>query len=235
MAMAHETSARVAQKRELKGEAILDAATAVLEAEGLDGLTLGRVASALQLVPGALYRYYDSKDALLAGLQRRAVGQIGIVLQQAVAKVPATRSEDVAWLARLLTLARAYASLPKSAPQAWHLVSLMLAEPKPLLSASEAARTAPMLSALLETVLSGLDRAAALKTLAKGDPAQRTLAFWGAVHGAAALTKLRLWVQELPEPADVAVQAAAALLVGWGAKPKVVQQARRLAAKGAPS
>lgn len=226
--MAHETTARVAQKRELRSEAILDAATAVLEAEGLDGLTLGRVAAALQLVPGALYRYYDSKDALLAGLQRRAVGQIGAVIEAALAALPASRSEPVACVSRLLAIARAYAMLPATASRAWHLVSLMLAEPRPLLSAPEAARTAPLLSTMLLTARGSLERAAELEVLAKGDASERTLAFWGAVHGAAALSKLRVWAPQLPESAAVGLAAATALLRGWGAKPQLVENARRV-------
>src|SRR5688572_26943652 len=113
--MAHETSPRVARKRELKAEAVLDAATALLEAEGLDGVTLGRVAAAMDLVPAALYRYYDSKDALLAGLQRRAVAQITDVIQAALAELPATRSEALACLSHLLVMAEAYATLPQRA------------------------------------------------------------------------------------------------------------------------
>ncbi len=226
--MAHETTARVAKKRELKSEAILDAATAVLEAEGLDGLTLGRVAAAMQLVPGALYRYYDSKDALLAGLQRRAVGQIASVIEQALAAVPGQRAEPVDCVARLLAIAQAYSTLPASAPQAWHLVGLMLAEPRPLLSASEAARTLPLLTTLLMTVRDGLDRAAQLKVISKGDAAERTLAFWGALHGAAALSKLRLWAPQLPESPAVGLSAAGTLLRGWGAKPQLVEHARRV-------
>jgi len=213
MAMAHETTARVAQKRELRSEAILDAASAVLEAEGLDGLTLGRVAAAMQLVPGALYRYYDSKDALLAGLQRRAVGQIGAVIEKAVAGLPPQKC-----IARLLAVARAYASLPAEAPQAWHLVGLMLAEPKPLLSAAEAAKTFPLLTPLLFGVRDTLEQAVRLELLRKGDSAERTLAFWGALHGAAALGKLKLWAPQLPETEAVCLHAASTLLKGWGAR-----------------
>ena len=233
MAMAHESTARIVKKRELKSEAILDAATQVLEAEGLDGLTLGRVAAAMGLVPGALYRYYDSKHALLAGLQRRAIAQIGEEVQAALGRLPQTPAEDVAALARLLAVARAYGALPATAPRAWHLVSVMLAEPKPLLSAQEAAVSFGILGALLEQVVGALDAAQVGKALAKGDSAARTLAFWGAVHGAAALSKLKLWAPQLPEAPAAALEAATGLLLGWGAKPQVLEQAKKLAAKGA--
>jgi AcrR family transcriptional regulator len=61
---------RLQRKRELKIEAVLDAASAILERDGLDGMTLQRVAQSMGLVPAALYRYVGSKDGLLAALQR---------------------------------------------------------------------------------------------------------------------------------------------------------------------
>src|SRR4051794_8903910 len=141
------TTARMVRKRELKTESVLDAATSVLEAEGLDGLTLGRVAEAMGLVPAALYRYFSSKDALLAGLQRRAIAQIGEVMAEALAELPGGDGEAVA-IARLLAVGHAYARLPRRVPQAWHLISTMLGNPKALLSVDEAERTAPALTML---------------------------------------------------------------------------------------
>lgn len=229
--MSHETSPRVARKRELKTEAVLDAATALLEAEGLDGVTLGRVAAAMDLVPAALYRYYDSKDALLAGLQRRAVAQISDVVQAALAELPATRSEAQACLSQLLAMAEAYATLPQRAPGAWHLVSLMLAEPKPLLSPEEAGRTAPMLGVLVLSLRDALERAGELGVLGRGDVDARVLSFWAAVHGAAALVKIRLWVPELPDSRTTGLEAVTSLLTAWGAKPRELEAAKRLIAK----
>ena len=47
---------------------ILSAAKAVLEREGIDGLTIRRVAQRAQLSPMALYRHFVDKDALLNAL-----------------------------------------------------------------------------------------------------------------------------------------------------------------------
>ncbi|MFK5284003.1 hypothetical protein ACI3PL_30940, partial [Lacticaseibacillus paracasei] len=75
----------------------------------------------------------------------------------------------LACLVKLLVMAEAYATLPQRAPQAWHLVSLMLAEPKPLLSAEQAARSAPLLGGLVVGLQEALGRAVELGVLAKGD------------------------------------------------------------------
>jgi AcrR family transcriptional regulator len=47
---------------------ILSAARAVLEGDGLDGLTIRRVAQRAELSPMALYRHFADKDALLNAL-----------------------------------------------------------------------------------------------------------------------------------------------------------------------
>jgi AcrR family transcriptional regulator len=47
---------------------ILSAAKAVLEGEGIDGLTIRRVAQRAELSPMALYRHFADKDALLNAL-----------------------------------------------------------------------------------------------------------------------------------------------------------------------
>jgi AcrR family transcriptional regulator len=47
---------------------ILSAAKTVLEREGIDGLTIRRVAQRAQLSPMALYRHFADKDALLNAL-----------------------------------------------------------------------------------------------------------------------------------------------------------------------
>jgi AcrR family transcriptional regulator len=63
-----------ADKREpgLSRERILDAAAGLVAAEGLDALSMRRLAQALDVWPMALYRYFDDKDALLDALVARA-------------------------------------------------------------------------------------------------------------------------------------------------------------------
>ncbi|GGQ97431.1 TetR/AcrR family transcriptional regulator [Deinococcus ruber] len=49
-------------------EQILAAAVDLLERSGIAGLTLRALAADLKLTPNALYRYYDSRDTLLAAV-----------------------------------------------------------------------------------------------------------------------------------------------------------------------
>lgn len=70
--------------------ALLDAAEEIVEAEGLEGLTVRRVADAVGTTTRAVYSSLGSKEALLAGLGVRAFDLLGA----RVAAVP--RSDDPA-------------------------------------------------------------------------------------------------------------------------------------------
>ncbi len=242
MVVVHEiptaTRPRIAKKREIRSEAILDEAMALLAREGIDRLTLGRLAESLGYVPAALYRYFPSKDALLAALQRRAVVTIGGAVQAALGEVDArvakSRSADphVAALAPLLAAADVYAHLPETHPEAWFLVAILLGDPRLLLSTEESLRTAPLLGALLGAVRERFVTAESSGALVAGDATTattRTLAFWATLQGALTLAKARRISPELPTAPAVAEVALHAMLVGWGATPVATRRAKKLA------
>ncbi|WP_168627864.1 TetR/AcrR family transcriptional regulator C-terminal domain-containing protein [Cryobacterium sp. BB307] len=59
-------------KRELSLDAIIDAAIAIADAEGIGALSMSRVASSLGFTTMSLYRYVTSKDDLLQLMQNSA-------------------------------------------------------------------------------------------------------------------------------------------------------------------
>ena len=219
----------------MRAEAILDAAMAVLAAEGSEGLTLQRVAQVIDYVPAALYRYFPSKDALLAALQRRAVELLHarFVDDQAQASETTTRAaEKVVALAAVIRASRFYLALPRREPAVWHLVSILLGDPRRLISDAEAARTAPLLLAFLAEVAGLFARAGETGGLKKEDPRARTLAFWATLHGIAQLEKLRLLAPTAPSVDALGRLAVDALLLGWGAEAPTLRAALRLVEQG---
>ncbi|MCA9555215.1 MAG: helix-turn-helix transcriptional regulator, partial [Myxococcales bacterium] len=58
-----------AARREARRQAIVDEALALVTEGGFEALTLQRLAGRLGYAVGALYRYFPSKEALLAALQ----------------------------------------------------------------------------------------------------------------------------------------------------------------------
>lgn len=79
-----DTSPRSQRRRERSRDEILDAARTVLEARGLQGLTMDEVARAVGLTKPALYYYFPSKDALLGELHHRSFAQMAQQLHDAV-------------------------------------------------------------------------------------------------------------------------------------------------------
>lgn len=229
---AHRASPRVARKRELRAEAIVEGAMVVVAEEGLDALTLARVGSALGCVPAALYRYFPSKDALLAALQRRAIAEIDAALAAAEAELSARagkRSAATVCLAGILVASRTYAELPRTHPRAYFLVAVLLGDPRLLLSSEESLRTAPLLASLLGRVHARFEEAATLGVLEAGDATLRTMALWGALQGALSLDKARRIAPALPAGAQVCEAASMAMLRGWGATQPHLTRAAQLA------
>lgn len=211
---------RRSKRRDDRSEAILDAAMRLVETSGLEALTLARVADALGYVTTAIYRYFPSKDALLAALQRRAIaeiqahfdGRVTALREHAAGVQPATLA-----LACLLELADLYVALPSSHPRSWHFVAILLGDPRPLLSDEEALRTAPLLVAFLAAVGVLFERAAHEKALNPGSAQDRVLAYWAALHGAACMEKMRRIAPALPSAEAIGRGSARSLLASWGA------------------
>lgn len=221
---------RVQAKRNARASAILDMAMRILEKEGLDALTMGVLAKALHVVPAALYRYFPSKDALLSALQRRAITTVHERMREALLLIEqkATKmTPDAASLTRILGIAVLYLDLPRSDPQTQFLLALLVGDPRQLLSPAEGKRTAPVLMTLLSDVDSLFREAAETRALDVGDSFERTLAFWAVLQGTLALEKARRIAPNLPNPRKVAGDAVAAMLIGWGAKPRTLALARK--------
>ena len=81
--MIHDVQASPrARRHEANLERILETALDVVAREGLEGLQMARLAAAVDYTPGALYRYVESKDALVAayrGFVRGAPHRFGLL------------------------------------------------------------------------------------------------------------------------------------------------------------
>lgn len=232
MNVIHKQTAFVphARRREDKTSAVLDAAMALLAEGGLEGLTLQAVAHRLGIVTTALYRYFPSKDALLAALQRRAVSEVHAHLSAELGRVPSVVGRvapEVAALAALLHAARTYMDLPRARPEAFRLLALLIGDPRVLIADEEAARTAPLVTELLVEMARLFALAAEASALEAGDALGRTLTLWATLHGLTQLEKLRRVAPHAPTAATLADESVAALLRGFGATPNLLSRARR--------
>jgi AcrR family transcriptional regulator len=110
---------RRTRKRQARRDHLLDLAAELVEAHGVDGVTMAALAEAADYAPASLYTYFGSRSALLAALQQRALVTLG----------EAAEAHLAAWDAALA--ARAEASPPAAAALArlWAFSDLFLAAP----------------------------------------------------------------------------------------------------------
>lgn len=74
-----------ASREPLNRERVLAAAVALVDAEGIDALTMRRLAADLGVEAMSLYYHLPGKDALLDGLTESVVGEIGAAVGRVVA------------------------------------------------------------------------------------------------------------------------------------------------------
>lgn len=211
-----------ARRHDANVEKILDAAAELVAATGLDALSMSKLAAAVDYTPGALYRYFDSKDALLARLVQRVLEDLRGQLMAALAALPAKASP----LARVLALVAAYRDFARREPHRFGLLATTMAEPRVLLPERSHAQTAAVAAVgALEPLAQALGAAAEAGLLAPGDAAERTVCLFAMLHGVLQLPKL---ARHAPGGLDVDRLVGAgvrALLVGWGASPRNVSRA----------
>jgi TetR/AcrR family tetracycline transcriptional repressor len=71
-----------ARRQRLSRDAILDRALAVADAEGIDAVSVRRLARELGVTPMALYWHFDGKNALLHALGDRLLGELDLTVDE---------------------------------------------------------------------------------------------------------------------------------------------------------
>ena len=152
--------------------------------QGQAGLTMAAVAERADVAVGGLYRYFASKDALLAALQVRAVAAFDRVLERDLDGV-----SDHPPLDRIRAAAGAWFHFASLHPEAFELLDRSLSDPHPNLTDDEALAVEQALRPVLDKVAIVLAEAVRAGCLRPGDTATRTAVLWALVHGAAHFRK----------------------------------------------
>ncbi len=245
--MVHKTVAaavqpRAAQKRRHAEtqEQILALAEQVLGDEGAEGLLLHRLATTLGYRTSALYRYFESKDALVLALLERAVDAIAIRVRAGMAEadgIVAGASQDVPAgeraLLGIVLAGRAYLEAAEAQPAHAALVARMLADPRPVVADDlSAVRAVPMAMGVVAEVIQCFAAARTAGVLARGNDAQRAALFWSSLQGLATARKMaRFGVGGDFEALGGALVRA--LLIGFGGKAERVDGAMERALRRA--
>ncbi|MBA8824877.1 AcrR family transcriptional regulator [Saccharopolyspora lacisalsi] len=146
---APETSPRHGPRPGLSIDAVVDAATELADAAGLEGVTMRRVAHSLGVAPMTLYTYVPGKAELL-----------DLMLDAAYSRMPRTDTGDQPWRHRLTAIAEENKHLFDSHPWA-----ASVSTGRPLLGPGQMTKYEHELSAFDGLDLDDVDRDAALTHL----------------------------------------------------------------------
>jgi AcrR family transcriptional regulator len=235
---------RRGRKRAARRARLLDLSLDIVEAHGVEGLTMAALAEAADYAPASLYTYFASRSALVAAVQERALEVLGQVARAsttawdaALAGVDASERERA--LARLCAFSDLFLVAPERHRREFRLQQQLLVTPG-VEDAADAGRVVPMAWLVLavpqELIAAAVESGALRPEGPVADPLgtpvdasfARTLAWVVALNGALLVDGL---VTGLPTTGAVlGSQITDALLVGWGAAPDQLATARTLSA-----
>lgn len=205
------------RRRAARADQILDAAQNIVASKGLDALTVADLARVLDYAPAALYRYFDSKDALVAALRRRVLQKMH-ARQAAALSQPLHSPPKLQALTALVSFASFHAELPRTAPGELRLLNALVGDPRHLLPPAAGSESAPGASALLDELRARFQSAQDEGSLSPASPWERALIYWTSVHGVMQLEKLGHGHALSVDPEHLMHELSRALLLGWGAR-----------------
>ncbi len=230
------------RNRLARHRAYLRAALAIVFAEGLEALTMQRLAADVGASVGSVYTYFPSKGALVAEVQREAVERLATSAALLGHDVDRTcRSRDVppavAALAPVAAFGRFWLTARDTYPEEMQLLLLLLSDRTGTIDVEEASRVVPAALRLLGLADARLAEAARVGALDDADtPQRRTVALAAALTGCVQLDVVAHWDPDLLDPDATGRHVLDALLTGWGAEPGRLADAHaavdRVAASG---
>ena len=236
---------RRARNRVARHEELLAAATDIVAEKGIDGLTMQDLAQRVDCAVGTIYTYFDSKSALLAGLQVNAIQQLLSTYHEQVPIWEAhltAKSVDprTAALARLAAFARLFVAFPTIHPREFELLQRIIATPEQLIDTTDGHAVQFASMALMNNARNLIDDAVDAGALTAGRPGtgaaddsvSRTLRMAGALNGALLVTN----AAANPDLVDVdtfngqrlARVLSEDLMTGWGAQPDTLDETVKL-------
>lgn len=226
--------------------AFLTTAQALVAAEGLDALTMQRLAAELDCAVGTAYTYFPSKSALVAEVQREAIERLTesyVRFTDAFDAEVATEgtsstagAADIA-LGRVIGFARFCVAILDTYPEEAHLLQMLMAEGRRTqIEDGDVHRVIPAAFRLVGHAQAAFEAAAAAGALDEGDPMDRTVTLLATINGVLAVDNLARVDADLFDGRRLALATIPVLLRGWGATGDAVARATRpvdaLAARG---
>jgi AcrR family transcriptional regulator len=194
------------ERAQLTRDAIVAAARELVAAEGLEALSLRRLAAALGVTAPALYAHLDGKRDLLRALAESEF----VALQARFAAIPADDPVE-----RMRAASRAYVAHARENPELFRVMFLF---PPALPSGDGGADELPAATRAFADSVAFVEEAAASGAISTDDVLLTALAMWSAAHGVATVLEMGFsFPAELQR--SLVAEVIDRLLRGYGAEP----------------
>ncbi len=223
--MIHETDRRT-RKRLEKTKLILSTAQTILLNEGLEAVTVHRIARELDLTVGALYRYFPSKQAMLTGLGEDIVRGFTSALTQ-LAELYAAQNPDapLQTITEVFVVGYAFLDMAERSPARYRMVDLMLVDPRTMVREEDRMTVLQTLFELLGRVEDRLEQAAQNNIISKGPFRERTIGLWSSLLGISSMQKMRRLYPEQVPAENLAEHTLHPLFIAWNCDRAALEQA----------
>jgi len=219
---------RVARNRRRRSEAFLSAGLRIVTEEGVDALTMSRLANELDTAVGSVYRYYASKDELVAAIQANAIDKLHRSHDRSVEPVAAAVAEQLGdpgeppELVRLVALGRWFCAAAEAYPEEIRLLNMVSARRTSAMLPETAAGLLPPTMALVAAVAATIGAATEADQLRPGNGLARAILWLTAFGGVFVADDLAQHVPDVLGGGRLVRQLNTDLMVGWGADPDAV-------------
>jgi AcrR family transcriptional regulator len=174
------TERKERQKAELR-EQILDAARAIVARDGIGGLSMRKIAEAIEYAPATIYLYFQNREEIAAQLVVEGFAQLLAFF------APALAIEDP--LARIYALGNAYVRFAEERPEQYRLIFMEDDEltQRVMGAKSEAGEPEMLGHSAFDVIASTVAELVEAKVFRPIDPADGARVLWAGLHGLIAL------------------------------------------------
>jgi AcrR family transcriptional regulator len=218
---------RVARNRRRRSDAFLAAGLHIVTEEGIEALTMARLAEELDTAVGSVYRYFSSKGELMAAIESTAIERLqqshdGSVEAVAAAVLDELAGSDPPELVRLVVLGRWFCAAAERYPDEVRLLQMVSSRKSSSLTAAYAPSLLPATMALVLAITATIDGAARAGILRDGDALGRAIMWLTAFGGVFVADDLEQYVPDVLGGGRLVRRLNGDLFVGWGAPPDAV-------------
>jgi AcrR family transcriptional regulator len=209
-----------ARRRLKKLDEILSIATNMALEGGLEAVTIHGLAKKLDYTPGALYRYFPSKAALLAALHVRLIRRLSTRVHSAwgaaaVFSAQHNASPEEAHLFSLMAVTIASMQFAREEPGPFRIITASFGHPRHMLDPATAIEATEAYVALVQDIAGPIEALAESGCFLPGPAAHRAITLLMSSHSLLQLEKVTRLAPELFQPQELARELNQSLLRGW--------------------